>query len=278
MDFSGGKIHVMGILNVTPDSFSDGGQFGNRDAALRHVEQMIAEGVDIIDVGGESTRPGAQAVPAEQELERVLPVLRAIDERFDVPVSVDTSKASVMREVLAAGAAMINDVRALQEPDALAACADSEQPICLMHMQGQPRTMQESPHYDDVIAEVSDFFAARIAACEAAGITRSRLILDPGFGFGKTLDHNVELLAGLDRLLSFGLPLLVGLSRKSMLGSLLGQSNEVRPVRKRLYGSLAAALVSAQKGATILRVHDVAATVDMLSVWQAVAEKENRME
>lgn len=278
MDLSGSKVQVMGILNVTPDSFSDGGEFANRDTALRHVEQMVAEGVDIIDIGGESTRPGAQAVSAEQELDRVLPVLRAIDERFDVPVSVDTSKALVMREALAADAAMINDVRALQEEGALAACVGSDKPVCLMHMQGQPRTMQENPQYDNVVSDVSAFFAERIAACESAGIARSRLILDPGFGFGKTLDHNVELLARLDQFASFGLPLLAGLSRKSMLGSLLGKDDAVRPVRKRLYGSLAAALVSVQKGATILRVHDVAATVDMLKVWQAIAEKEIRME
>lgn len=278
MNVSDNKVRVMGILNVTPDSFSDGGEFANRDAALRHVEQMVAEGVDIIDIGGESTRPGAQAVSAEQELARVLPVLLAIREQFDVPVSVDTSKAVVMREALANGAAMINDVRALQEEGALAACAASDKPVCLMHMQGQPRTMQENPQYDDVIADVSAFFAERIAACEAAGIGRSRLILDPGFGFGKTLEHNLELLAGLQRFLSFDLPLLVGISRKSMLGSLLGDSDAARPVRRRLYGGLAAALVSAQKGAAILRVHDVAATVDALSVWQAVAEKEKEME
>lgn len=260
------RVQVMGILNVTPDSFSDGGQFHARDAALQRVETMLAQGVDIVDIGGESTRPGAAAVTLAEELARVVPVISAIRERFDVPISVDTSKPEVMQAAVAAGADMINDVRALQEPGALAVCAGLSVPICLMHMQGQPRTMQHNPQYTDVVAEISQFFAERIQACVAAGIQRERLILDPGFGFGKTLQHNVDLLAKLDTFLTFNLPLLVGISRKSMIGALLND----RPVDGRLHGSVAAAVIAAMKGASIVRVHDVAATVDAIKIVNAV--------
>ncbi|MDD5394541.1 MAG: dihydropteroate synthase [Thiothrix sp.] len=262
------SVQVMGILNVTPDSFSDGGQFHARDAALRHVEQMLVEGVDIIDVGGESTRPGAQAVSTSEELERVVPIIAAIRERFDVPVSVDTSKPEVMQAAVAAGADLINDVRALQEPGALEACAGLSVPICLMHMQGQPRTMQHSPQYTEVVQDVCRFFEERIAACGQAGIARSRLVLDPGFGFGKTLPHNLDLLRRLDAFSALGLPILVGISRKSMIGALMGNV----AVDGRLHGSVAAAVVAAMHGARIIRVHDVKATVDAMKIVQAVLE------
>lgn len=259
-------IQVMGILNVTPDSFSDGGLFQVLDAALRHVEQMLAEGVDIIDVGGESTRPGAAPVTVQAELERVVPVIAAIRERFAVPVSVDTSKPEVMQAAVAAGADLVNDVRALQEPGALDACARLSVPLCLMHMQGQPRTMQQEPHYTDVVQDICQFFTERMAACEQAGIARGRLILDPGFGFGKTLQHNLKLLHRLDEFAVLGMPILVGISRKSMIGALLDN----RPVDGRLQGSVAAAVIAAMKGASIVRVHDVAATVDAMKVVNAV--------
>lgn len=260
------RVQVMGILNVTPDSFSDGGQFHALDAALQHVEAMLEQGVDIIDIGGESTRPGATPVTLAEELARVVPVITAIRQRFDVPLSVDTSKPEVMQAAVAAGADMINDVRALQEPGALAVCADLSVPICLMHMQGQPRTMQHNPQYTNVVADVSQFFAERIQACIAAGIARERLILDPGFGFGKTLQHNVDLLAKLDTFSAFNLPLLVGMSRKSMIGALLND----RPVDERLHGSVAAAVIAAMKGASIVRVHDVAATADAMKIVNAL--------
>lgn len=257
---------VMGILNVTPDSFSDGGQFHRRDAALWRVEQMLQEGADIVDVGGESTRPGAAAVSVAQELERVVPVVEAICARFDVLVSVDTSKPEVMAATVAAGAGMVNDVRALQEPGALAVCAGLSVPVCLMHMQGEPRTMQQQPHYLDVVQEIRQFFAERIAACGQAGIARERLLLDPGFGFGKSLQHNLELLRRLDAFMEFGLPLLVGVSRKSMIGAVLDN----RPMDGRLHGSVAAAVLAAVQGAGIIRVHDVRATVDALRLVRAV--------
>lgn len=256
------EISVMGILNVTPDSFSDGGRFTGRDQALSHVEQMIQDGAAIIDIGGESTRPGAQDVSAEQELERVIPLLEAIKQRFDVPVSVDTSKAVVMTAAIQAGADMINDVRALQEEGALRVCANSEVEVCLMHMLGQPRTMQSNPYYNDVVEDIADFFERRLAACEQAGISAKRVWLDPGFGFGKTLEHNVTLLQQLDELNRFDLPLLAGMSRKTMIGALLGD----RPVNERLQGSVAAAVIAALHGAKMLRVHDVKATVDALSI------------
>nr|CAA6803820.1 MAG: Dihydropteroate synthase (EC [uncultured Thiotrichaceae bacterium] len=256
------EISVMGILNVTPDSFSDGGQFAAADAALRYVEEMICDGVSIIDIGGESTRPEAQDVGAEQELERVIPVLEGIKSRFDIPVSVDTSKAVVMSQAISSGADMINDVRALQEEGALQACANSNVDVCLMHMLGQPRTMQKNPSYTDVVEDVCGFFSERLSACEGKGIVKQRIWLDPGFGFGKTLEHNVTLLRRLDELNRFKLPLLVGISRKSMIGVLLGD----RPVEGRMQGSVAAAVIAAMNGAKMLRVHDVKATVDALRV------------
>jgi dihydropteroate synthase len=228
---------------------------------------MLAEGVDIIDVGGESTRPGASAVSVQAELDRVVPVIEAIRARFAVPLSIDTSKPAVMQAAVAAGADLINDVCALQEPGALEVCASLSVPVCLMHMQGQPRTMQHAPYYGDVVQDIKQFFEERIAACQIAGITRHRLILDPGFGFGKTLQHNVELLRRLDEFSALHLPILVGVSRKSMIGGLLGN----RPVEGRLHGSVAAAVVAAMKGATIVRVHDVGATVDAMKLVNAVA-------
>ncbi|ASX10946.1 dihydropteroate synthase [Aeromonas dhakensis] len=253
------RPHVMGILNVTPDSFSDGGHFNQLERAMTHARQMVAEGATLIDIGGESTRPGAPDVSEQEELDRVLPVVEHMVRELDVMISLDTSKATVMREGCAAGAHLINDVRALLEPGALAAAAAADVPVCLMHMQGQPRTMQAEPHYDDLLGEVRAFFDERIAACLTAGIAREQLLLDPGYGFGKTLAHNYQLLAQQESLLDYQLPLLVGMSRKSMIGNLLG-----RPVDERLAGSLACALVGMQRGARIIRVHDVRATMDAL--------------
>ncbi|MBQ4680802.1 dihydropteroate synthase [Aeromonas dhakensis] len=253
------RPHVMGILNVTPDSFSDGGHFNQLERAMTHARQMVAEGATLIDIGGESTRPGAPDVSEQEELDRVLPVVEHMVRELDVMISLDTSKAAVMREGCAAGAHLINDVRALLEPGALAAAAAADVPVCLMHMQGQPRTMQAEPHYDDLLGEVRAFFDERIAACLTAGIAREQLLLDPGYGFGKTLTHNYQLLAQQESLLDYQLPLLVGMSRKSMIGNLLG-----RPVDERLAGSLACALVGMQRGARIIRVHDVRATMDAL--------------
>ncbi len=253
------RPHVMGILNVTPDSFSDGGHFNQLERAMTHARQMMAEGATLIDIGGESTRPGAPDVSEQEELDRVLPVVERMARELDVMISLDTSKAAVMREGCAAGAHLINDVRALLEPGALAAAAAADVPVCLMHMQGQPRTMQAEPHYDDLLGEVRAFFDERIAACLTAGIAREQLLLDPGYGFGKTLAHNYQLLAQQESLLDYQLPLLVGMSRKSMIGNLLG-----RPVDERLAGSLACALVGMQRGARIIRVHDVRATMDAL--------------
>jgi dihydropteroate synthase len=256
---------VMGVLNVTPDSFSDGGRFLARDDALRQAETMVREGAAILDVGGESTRPGAEAVSLQEEIDRVVPVVEAIAAEFPVPVSVDTSKPGVMRAAVAAGAGLINDVYALRREGALAAAADSGVPVCLMHMQGEPRTMQEAPSYDDVVAEVREFLLLRVADCEAAGIARERILIDPGFGFGKTLEHNLSLLRHLDELARSGLPLLVGMSRKSMIGAILD-----KPVQHRLAGSLAVAVMAAMKGASIIRAHDVAETVDALKLVAAV--------
>ncbi|WP_417348356.1 dihydropteroate synthase [Ferrimonas sp.] len=255
------RPQVMGIINVTPDSFSDGGRFNRLDAALEQARQMVNDGATILDVGGESTRPGAPDVALQEELNRVVPVVEAISSELDVVISVDTSKAQVMREAVASGAGLINDVRALQEPGALAAAADLQVPVCLMHMQGQPRTMQQDPVYGELMTDIRGFFDARIEACVAAGIPRERLLLDPGFGFGKTLDHNYQLLARLKEFLTMGLPLLTGLSRKSMFGNLLE-----RQVDQRLAASLAGALLCAQGGASVLRVHDVRETVDVLKV------------
>ncbi|MDX7758495.1 dihydropteroate synthase [Aeromonas hydrophila] len=253
------RPHVMGILNVTPDSFSDGGHFNQLERAMTHARQMVAEGATLIDIGGESTRPGAPDVSEQEELDRVIPVVERMVAELEVMISLDTSKAAVMREGCAAGAHLINDVRALLEPGALAAAAIANVPVCLMHMQGQPRTMQAEPHYDDLLGEVRAFFDERIAACLAAGIEREQLLLDPGYGFGKTLVHNYQLLAQQEKLLDYQLPLLVGMSRKSMIGNLLG-----RPVDERLAGSLACALIGMQRGARIIRVHDVRATMDAL--------------
>lgn len=258
---------VMGILNVTPDSFSDGGRYDNPNIALRQAATMADEGAGIIDVGGESTRPGAADVGVQEELDRVIPVIEAIRGISDVLISVDTSKPEVMRAAVAAGAAMINDVRALQEEGALAAAAELQVPVCIMHMQGQPRSMQESPRYDDVVADVAAFLDARIDTCVRAGIPEELLIVDPGFGFGKTHAHNLRLLANLGQLAVRGRPLLVGVSRKSTLGALTE-----RDVDQRMPASVAAAVIAVMQGAGIIRAHDVAATVDALRVVKAVKE------
>ncbi|MEM1262713.1 MAG: dihydropteroate synthase [Pseudomonadota bacterium] len=257
----------MGVLNVTPDSFSDGGKFRAVDDALRHVAKMLEDGAAIIDVGGESTRPGAAAVGEAEELQRVIPIIEHIRARFDVPISVDTSTPAVMAEAAAAGAALINDVRALRRPDAMATAANTSAAICLMHMQGEPATMQSEPQYVDPVTEIHDFLEARVAAAVAAGIDRTRLLVDPGFGFGKRLAHNLALLAQLPRIGALGLPVLIGLSRKSMLGALTG-----RDVHDRLAGGIAATALALQGGACIVRAHDVAATVDAARVVAAVRE------
>lgn len=260
---------VMGILNITPDSFSDGGRYLDREAALAQARRMRAEGAAIIDVGAESTRPGAAEISVQEELDRSLPVVEALVAELDVVVSVDTSTPELMREAAARGAGFINDVRALQRPGSLEAAAATGLPVCLMHMKGEPATMQLQPFYEDVVAELQSFFAGRIAACAAAGIDASRIVLDPGFGFGKTLDHNLTLLARLSRFRELGCPLLVGLSRKSMLSSLLGGV----PVSERLHAGLAAAVAAVLNGASIIRTHDVKATVDALVVAAALLEK-----
>ncbi len=259
---------VMGILNVTPDSFSDGGRFVGRDAALEQAAAMARDGAAIIDVGGESTRPGAADVSEQQELDRVIPVVEAVVASVDVPVSIDTSKPAVMRAAVAAGAAMINDIRSLREAGALQTAVELGVPVCLMHMQGQPRTMQEQPAYADVVTEVTGFLAERVRACVAAGLAEDRIIVDPGFGFGKAPRHNIELLANLRQLRSVGRPILVGLSRKSTLGELTG-----RDVGERMPASIAAAVLAVVQGAQIVRVHDVRETVDALRVAAAVMAK-----
>ncbi len=257
---------VMGVLNVTPDSFSDGGAYSTLDLALSHAEQMIADGVDIIDIGGESTRPGSAPVSVAQEMDRVIPVLYALRD-CGKPLSIDTRRPEVMREALAAGADMINDIEGFRHPASLAAVSDSEAALCIMHMQGEPGTMQADPHYDDVVIEVGDFLAERTRAAREAGIAAQRLCIDPGFGFGKTFAHNLALLAQLDALQRrLQLPLLAGLSRKTMIGKLTG-----KPIEQRMAGSVAAALVAVKNGARIVRVHDVAETVDALKVWHAAA-------
>ncbi len=256
---------VMGILNVTPDSFSDGGRFRQRDEALRHAAAMVAAGASLIDVGGESTRPGALQVSADEELQRVAPVVEAIAAELDVIISVDTSCPQVMRESARLGAGLINDVRSLRREGALQAAAESGLPVCLMHMQGEPETMQKNPHYDDLLAEVQAFFAERMAACAATGIAAERIILDPGFGFAKNLQHNLSLFKHIQVLHGFARPLLVGVSRKSMIGQALG-----REVDQRLAGGLALAALAVARGACILRVHDVAETVDVVRMIAAV--------
>lgn len=255
---------IMGVVNVTPDSFSDGGQYATTDEAIQHANRLIAEGADILDIGGESTRPGSLPVSLEEELSRVIPVIEfAVHKR--IPVSVDTSKPAVMQAAIHAGAELVNDVNALQAPGALEAVAESSAMVCLMHMQGTPETMQNTPHYTDVVTEVQAFLARRIDAARNAGIPAERILIDPGFGFGKTLAHNLTLLQQLDRLLVIGCPILVGLSRKSMLGAITGNT-----VDNRLHASVAAALLAVIKGAKIVRVHDVKATRDALSVLEAV--------
>jgi len=255
----------MGILNVTPDSFSDGGDFVSVPAALAHVRRMVEEGAAIIDVGGESTRPGALSVPLEEELRRVIPVIRALAAELSVPISIDTTKPEVMRAAVEAGAGFINDVYALRAPGALAMAAALGVPVCLMHMQGEPRTMQQNPHYDDVVGEVSAFLAARVQACRGAGIPDRQLLIDPGFGFGKTVRHNLQMLNMLDSLRKIGPPLLVGLSRKSFLGAVLDA-----PVTARLHAGLAAATVAVMKGAALIRTHDVGPTVEALKLCAAL--------
>ena len=261
-----GRVLVMGILNVTPDSFSDGGRFDRVETAVAQARRMADEGADILDIGGESTRPGAASVDAAAEIIRVVPVIEAIRAEIALPISIDTMKAEVMRAAVTAGATMINDVNALRAPDALQAVAVLDVPVCLMHMQGEPRTMQRAPHYEDVVKELLAFFRERIERCVEAGIERDRLIIDPGFGFGKTLDHNLRLLAELARFGELGLPLLAGISRKSMLGTLTGRASP----DQRVAASVAAAVLAAERGARIVRVHDVAETVDAMRVLQAL--------
>ena len=266
LDLDLSEPRVMGVLNVTPDSFSDGGMFIEPSDALKHALIMVEEGAAIIDVGGESTRPGAESVSLQQELDRVIPIIEVLTAKLSVPVSIDTSKPQVMREAAAAGAGMINDVCALSAEGAIEAASESRLPVCLMHMQGKPRSMQQQPHYDDVVLEVCTYLQQRARACVAAGIPAERILIDPGFGFGKRLQHNLLLLQNLESLSSAGYPLLVGLSRKSMIGRIL----DGRSVEQRLSGSLAAAVIAAMKGASILRVHDVRATVDAMRVTTAV--------
>ena len=264
-----GPATVMGVLNVTPDSFSDGGRYLELDAALAAAQEMAAQGAGIIDVGGESTRPGAQGVGLDEELGRIVPVVRALTAHLDVPVSIDTSKPDVMMAAVEAGAGMINDVQALRAPGAVEAAAACRVPVCLMHMQGRPRTMQEAPDYGNVVEEVYRFLAGRIDAAVAGGVAEGDIVIDPGFGFGKSVAHNLSLVRHLSRLLDLGRPVLVGVSRKSMLGAVLD-----RPVDERLAGGLAIAALAANAGASIIRVHDVAPTVDVVRMVAAVKAAE----
>lgn len=259
---------VMGIVNVTPDSFSDGGQHFQHDAALAHAQRLIAEGAGIIDIGGESTRPGAQPVGVQEELDRVLPIIEGL-RGAPVPISIDTCKPQVMQAAIAAGVQMVNDINALQDAAAMNAVAAGNVAVCLMHKQGNPQTMQTQPQYQNAVAEVGEFLRERIAAAEAAGIGRERIVIDPGFGFGKTLAHNLDLLRHLGKLRELGVPVLAGLSRKSMLGALTG-----REAGDRVAASVAAALIAVQHGASIVRVHDVRETVDALKIWNAINESE----
>jgi dihydropteroate synthase len=277
VNFSGIELdlnqpQVMGVVNVTPDSFSDGGSlFTNNSvsvsAAVDRAAKMVAEGASIIDVGGESTRPGADVVSVDEELSRVIPVIEAIRQRFPVAVSIDTSTPQVITATARAGVGLINDVRALQRDGALEAAAETSLPICLMHIQGEPKTMQAAPYYKDLLGDIAAYFASRITACEHVGIARDKLILDPGFGFGKTLAHNLQLLKHMEQLKAFDLPLLVGMSRKSMIGNTLN-----KPVDERLYGGLALAVMALERGTNIVRTHDVLATVDALKMAQAVLD------
>jgi len=262
------RPRICGILNLTDDSFSGDGLRANVEAAVVQGVAMVEQGADMLDVGGESTRPGAGEVAVEEEIARVVPVIHALVESVGVPISIDTSKPEVMRAAVAAGAGFINDVYALRRDGALDAAAELKVPVCLMHMLGEPRTMQHDPHYDDVVSEVRRFLAERIFACEMAGIDKKRIVVDPGFGFGKTLEHNLALLRALDQFAALGVPLMAGLSRKAMIGTLTGREGGA----DRAVGSAAAALLAVQRGAMIVRVHDVAATRDALAVWQGVAE------
>jgi dihydropteroate synthase len=261
------RPRIAGIINVTPDSFSDGGEHFDAGAAIAHGLKLVDEGADLLDIGGESTRPGAGEVSAHDEIARVVPVVEALAKQTAVPIAIDTSKPEVMLAAVAAGAGFINDVYALRRDGALDAAAELKVPVCLVHMQGEPRTMQDDPHYDDVVSDVRRFLAERIFACEMSGIDKKRIVADPGFGFGKTLEHNLALLRALDQFAALGVPLLVGLSRKAMIGTLTGREKHA----DRAAGSAAAALLAVQKGAAIVRVHDVAATRDVLAVWQGVA-------
>jgi dihydropteroate synthase len=260
------RPRVVGIINVTPDSFSDGGQFANLEAAVAHGVRLAEEGADMLDIGGESTRPGADDVSVEDELKRVIPVIEQLVARTSLPIAIDTSKPEVMRAAVAAGAGMINDVYALRREGAMDAVAELRVPVCLMHMQGEPRSMQDAPHYDDVVGEVHRFLTDRLFSCEISGIDRRKVMVDPGFGFGKDLEHNLALLRRLERFADLGSGVYVGLSRKSMIGTLTGRKEPA----DRAAGSVAAALIAVQRGARMVRVHDVAATVDALKVWHAV--------
>ena len=271
LDCAGRKLlldrpRIMGIVNVTPDSFADGGAHDSTEQAVAHALLLAGQGADILDIGGESTRPGASEVSVEEELRRVIPVIERLAAATTLPISIDTSKPEVMRAAVAAGAGLINDVFALRRDGALDAAAELAVPVCLMHMLGEPRTMQDAPHYEDVVAEVHGFFTQRIFACEMAGMDKKKLLVDPGFGFGKSLEHNLRLLRQLSRLVELGVPVLAGLSRKGMIGTLTS-----RPVEERVVGSAVAAVIAVQNGAKIVRVHDVAATVDALAIWAAVA-------
>lgn len=260
------RPNVIGIVNVTPDSFSDGGEHATAQAAIAHGLALVEQGADALDIGGESTRPGAQDVPVEEELRRVVPVVEALAKAASLPIGIDSSKPEVMRAAIAAGAGMINDVYALRRDGAMDAAASLGVPVVLMHMQGDPRSMQDAPDYDDVVGEVHRFLAERMFAAEMAGIPRKNIVIDPGFGFGKTRAHNLALLAQLQRFVELGVPVMAGLSRKKTIGELTGRDEP----RERIHGSVAAALIAAQRGAMLLRVHDVAATVDALKVWNAV--------
>ena len=261
------RPRIAGIINVTPDSFSDGGRFLDAPRAIEHGLKLAEEGADLLDVGGESTRPGADEISVQDEIARVVPVIEALAKQTQVPIAIDTSKPEVMRAAVGAGAGFINDVYALRRDGALDAVGDLKVPVCLMHMRGEPRTMQEDPHYDDVVSDVRRFLAERIFACEMSGIDKKRIVVDPGFGFGKALEHNLALLRALDQFASLGVPLLVGLSRKAMIGTLTGRDKHA----DRAVGSATAALLAVQKGAAIVRVHDVGATRDALAVWEGVS-------
>jgi len=276
MDFILSSPQIMAVLNTTPDSFSDGGELyghGHRldlSLILARVESFLQQGASIVDVGGESTRPGAEPVSVEEELERVIPVVEAISKRFDVAISVDTSTPAVMTESAKVGASLINDVRALGRPGALEAAAETGLPVCLMHMSGEPGSMQDNPQYDDVVQEVSDFLLMRVEQCVQSDIDAGQILIDPGFGFGKTLTHNLTLFRHLDQLVTLGFPLIVGVSRKSMIGAILD-----KPVDQRIIGSVAMAMLAAQKGAQILRVHDVSATADALKILKVLEDKQD---